>query len=40
MVLFLRKNRLAKSEKAIQTTFSSDRPKKVYCEECYLKAVD
>lgn len=26
-------------QKAIQTTYSPDRPEKVYCEECYLKTV-
>ncbi|MFH0820458.1 MAG: hypothetical protein V1908_01660 [Candidatus Peregrinibacteria bacterium] len=29
----------AKCSKPIQTTYSPDRPEKVYCEECYLKSV-
>jgi len=28
-----------KCQKSIQTTYSPDRPEKVYCEECYLKFV-
>ena len=28
-----------KCQKAIQTTYSPDRPDKVYCEACYLKEV-
>jgi len=29
----------AKCQKAIQTSYSLERPEKVYCEECYLKEV-
>ena len=29
----------AKCQKSIQTTYSPDRPEKVYCEQCYLKEV-
>lgn len=29
----------AKCEKGIETTYSSDRPEIIYCEECYLKEV-
>lgn len=28
-----------KCKKAIETTYAPDRPEKIYCEECYLKAV-
>jgi hypothetical protein len=28
-----------KCQKEIQTTYSPERPEKVYCEECYLKKV-
>ena len=35
--LFVRK--CDKCEKPIQTSYVSDRPEKVYCEECYLKTV-
>ena len=33
------KRECAKCGTDIQTTYSPDRPEKVYCEECYLKAV-
>ena len=35
----LHNRKCAKCKKDIQTTYSSERPETVYCEECYLKEV-
>ncbi len=35
----LHERNCAKCSKSMQTTYSPDRPEKVYCEECYLKEV-
>ena len=36
----LHKRQCNKCQQEIQTTYSSDRPEKVYCEKCYLSEVD